>query len=70
MGQGRGNEATEAVFAYRQKSLFIHTGCHYLLGKLVLCICQCMSNIRRFYFLRGLDDAGFYKPGIHGSGRV
>ena len=29
-----------------------------------------MCNIRRFYWLRELDEADFHKSGIYGSGRV
>ena len=35
-----------------------------------MCVCQCMCNIRRFYWLRELYEADFHKPGIYGSGRV
>ena len=45
MRQGQGSQATEAVFSFRQKSLFIpagmRTGCHYLTS-LSVCVCKCL----------------------------
>ena len=35
-----------------------------------VCLCQCMWNIRRFYWLRELYEADFHKLGSYGSGRV
>ena len=70
MRQGRGSEATEAVFCLQAKKPLhtgVRTGCHYLIS---LCACQCVCNIRRFYWLRELYEADFHKPGIYGSGRV
>ena len=32
-----------------------------------VCVCQCVCNIRRFYWLRELHAADFHKPGIYGS---
>ena len=55
MRQSRGREATEAVFAYRQKRLEtasplhtgVRTGCHYLicLSARVSCQCACVTFV-------------------------
>ena len=45
---------------YLSTSAGVRTGCHYVCPS----VCQYMRNIRRFYRLRELYEADFYKPGI------
>ena len=72
--QGRGSEATEAVFwpIGQKKPLHtgLRTGCHfwYLINLSVVYCCVC--NVRGFYRFRELYEADFHKPGSYGSGRV
>ena len=70
MRQGRGIGATEAVFYFRQKSLFT-PGC--VPGAIIYFVCLvsgCITFIRHFYSLPELYEADIHKPGIYGSGRV